>query len=154
MIIRSLREVGYDAPILGGDSYDDPAMIEALGPKLGNDVYFVTHTWMGPEAHPDMPKFIDLYTKMFGKKPDTAFVATGWDVVMMLAQAIEAAGTTEGAALAKALEDREFELLTGKLRYKNAAEGHLPDKAAVLVEVQNGKTAFLGWRRPENPPAP
>jgi len=154
MIIRSLREVGYDAPILGGDSYDDPAMIESLGPKLGNNVYFVTHTWMGPEAHPDMPRFIDLYTKMFGKKPDTAFVATGWDVVMMLAQAIEAAGTTEGAALAKALEDREFELLTGKLRYKNAAEGHLPDKAAVLVEVQNGKTAFLGWRRPENPPAP
>jgi branched-chain amino acid transport system substrate-binding protein len=104
MIIRSLREVGYDAPILGGDSYDDPAMIEALGPKLGNDVYFVTHTWMGPEAHPDMPRFIELYTKMFGEKPDTAFVATGWDVVMMLAKAIEAAGTTEGAALAKAPE--------------------------------------------------
>jgi branched-chain amino acid transport system substrate-binding protein len=129
-------------------------MIEALGPKLGNNVYFVTHTWMGPEAHPDMPRFIELYTKMFGEQPDTAFVATGWDVVMMLAKAIEAAGTTEGAALAKALEEREFELLTGKLRYKNAAEGHLPDKAAVLVEVQNGKTSFLGWRRPENPPAP
>lgn len=40
-IIRSLREVGYDAPVLGGDSYDDPAMIESLGP-LGNDIYFVT----------------------------------------------------------------------------------------------------------------
>ena len=24
---------------------------------------FVTHTWMGPEGHPDMPKFIELYKR-------------------------------------------------------------------------------------------
>lgn len=154
MIIRSLREVGYDAPVLGGDSYDDPAMIEALGERLGNDIYFVTHTWMGEEGHPDMPRFIELYTEMFDEAPDTSFVATGWDVVMMLAEAIEKAGTTEGAAVAKALEDTEFDLLTGKLSYRNAEEGHAPDKAAVLVEIQGGKTSFVGWRQPENPPAP
>ena len=48
VIIRALREVGYDAPVLGGDAYDDPAMHESLGEKFGNDVFFVTHTWMGP----------------------------------------------------------------------------------------------------------
>ena len=154
MIIRSLREVGYDAPVLGGDSYDDPAMIEALGERLGNDIYFVTHTWMGEEGHPDMPRFIELYTDMFGEEPDTSFVATGWDAVMMLAEAMEKAGTTEGGAVAKALEDNEFDLLTGKLSYRNAEEGHAPDKAAVLVEIQGGKTSFVGWRQPENPPAP
>ena len=31
VMIRALREVGYDAPVLGGDSYDDPAIHEALG---------------------------------------------------------------------------------------------------------------------------
>ncbi|MEZ5931120.1 MAG: ABC transporter substrate-binding protein [Alphaproteobacteria bacterium] len=154
VIIRSLREVGYDAPVLGGDAYDDPAMIEALGPTLGNDVYFVTHTWMGAEAHPDMEKFISLYTEMFDEAPDTAFVATGWDTVMMLAQAIEAAGSTEGDAVAKALEDGQFKLLTGDLDYRTADEGHAPDKAAVLVEIKEGKTNFLGWRTPTNPPAP
>ncbi|HUE44825.1 MAG TPA: ABC transporter substrate-binding protein [Aestuariivirgaceae bacterium] len=154
MIIRSLREVGYDAPVLGGDSYDDPAMIEALGERLGNDIYFVTHTWMGEEGHPDMPRFVELYTEMFGEEPDTSFVATGWDTVMMLAEAMEKAGTTEGGAVAKALEDNEFDLLTGKLSYRNAEEGHAPDKAAVLVEIQGGETAFIGWRQPENPPAP
>lgn len=154
MIIRSLREVGFDAPVMGGDSYDDPAMIESLGERIGNDVFFVTHTWMGPEAHPDMPKFIELYTEMFGEAPDTSFVATGWDTVMMLAQAMEAAGTTEGAALALALEEGQFKLLTGDLDYKNAAEGHEPSKAAVLVEIQGGKPSFIGWRTPENPPAP
>jgi branched-chain amino acid transport system substrate-binding protein len=154
VIIRALREVGYNAPILGGDSYDDPALHEALGEKLGNDVYFVTHTWMGPEAHEDMPKFLELYKAMYNAEPDTAFVATGWDTIMLMAEAIKIAGSTDGAAVAKALEENEFQLLTGSLSYSNAAEGHAPDKAAAMIEMQGGKPKFLGWRRPENPPAP
>lgn len=153
-IIRALREVGYDAPVMGGDAYDDPAMHEALGERLGNDVFFVTHTWMGPEAHPDMPKFIELYTEMHGGAPDTSFVSTGWDTVMMMAQAVEAAGSTDGAAVAKALEDGEFKLLTGDLDYGTAEEGHAPDKAAVLIELKGGEPTFVGWRRPESVPAP
>ncbi|WP_457941285.1 ABC transporter substrate-binding protein [Mesorhizobium sp. 10J20-29] len=153
-IIRSLREVGYDAPVLGGDAYDDPAMHEALGEKLGNDVFFVTHTFMTPEAHPDMQTFIDLYTEMHGAAPDTSFVATGWDTVMLMAQAIEAAGSTDGEAVAKALEDGTFKLLTGDLDYGTAEEGHVPNKAAVMVELKGGKPTFLGWRTPETIPAP
>ena len=64
------------------------------------------------------------------------------------------AGTTEGAAVAKTLEEGKFKLLTGDLSYRNAAEGHAPDKAAVLVELKGGKPQFIGWRTPENPPAP
>jgi branched-chain amino acid transport system substrate-binding protein len=154
VIIRALREVGYDAPVLGGDAYDDPAMHQALGETLGNDVYFVTHTAMVPEAHPDMQKFIDLYTEMHGGPPDSSFVATGWDTIMMLAQAVEAAGSTDGAAVAKALEEGEFKLLTGDLDYGTAEEGHVPNKAAVLIELKGGKPTFLGWRRPESLPAP
>jgi branched-chain amino acid transport system substrate-binding protein len=154
VIIRALREVGYDAPVLGGDAYDDPALHAALGEQMGNGVYFVTHTWMGPEAHPDMPKFIGLYKQMFGEDPDTSFVATGWDSVMMLAQAVKAAGSTDGADVAEALEEGEFKLLTGDLNYGTAAEGHAPDKAAVLVELKGGKPQFLGWRRPASVPAP
>lgn len=154
VMIRALREVGYDAPVLGGDSYDDPAIHEALGEKLGNDIYFVTHTWMGPEAHPDMPKFIQLYKEMYGEDPDTSFVATGWDTIMLMAEAVKMAGSTDGAAVAKALEEGEFKLLTGELSYKNAEEGHAPDKAAVLVELNGGKLSFLGWRRPASIPKP
>ena len=154
VMIRALREVGYDAPVLGGDSYDDPAIHEALGDKLGSEIYFVTHTWMGPEAHPDMPKFIELYEAMHGEPPDTSFVATGWDTIMLMAEAVKMAGSTDGAAVAKALEDGEFKLLTGDLAYQNAEQGHAPDKAAVLIELKGGKPAFLGWRRPETIPDP
>ncbi len=154
VIIRALREIGIDSPVVGGDSYDDPALHKNLGEKLGNDIYFITHTWMGPEAHPDMPKFLKLYKDMYGSAPDTAFVATGWDTIMLMAEAVKAAGTTDGAAVAKALETGKFKLLTGELSYKNAAQGHEPNKAAVLVELKAGKPVFLGWRLPKNPPAP
>ena len=56
--------------------------------------------------------------------------------------------------MAKALEDGEFDLLTGKLSYSSAEEGHEPNKAAVLTELKNGKPSFMGWRRPEALPKP
>jgi branched-chain amino acid transport system substrate-binding protein len=153
-IIRSIREVGIDSPVMGGDSYDDAAIFEALGERFGSDIYFVTHSWMGPEAHPDMPAFIEAYTEMFGDPPGTAFVATGYDTVMLMAKAVEIAGTTDGDAVAQALTSNEFDLLTGKLKYRSAEEGHAPDKAAVLVALDKGKPSFVGWRTPANPPAP
>jgi branched-chain amino acid transport system substrate-binding protein len=153
-IIRSIREVGIDSPVVGGDSYDDAAIFEALGERFGSDIYFVTHSWMGPEAHPDMPAFIDAYTEMFGEPPGTAFVATGYDTIMLMAKAVEIAGSTDGDAVAQALTSNEFDLLTGKLKYRSAEEGHAPDKAAVIVALDQGKPSFVGWRTPANPPAP
>jgi branched-chain amino acid transport system substrate-binding protein len=91
---------------------------------------------------------------MFGEPPGTAFVATGYDTVMLMAQAVKIAGTTEGDPVAKALTSNEFDLLTGKLRYRSAEEGHVPDKAAVLVALDKGQPRFIGWRTPANPPAP
>jgi len=154
MIIRALREVGFDMPILGGDVFDDPAIHEALGERFGNNIYFVAHTWMGPEAHPDMMKFIGLYKAMFGKEPDTSYVSTGWDTIMLLAEGIKAAGTTEGEALAKALEQGKFSLLSGELNYSSAAQGHVPNKSAALIEFNQGKLKFIGWRKPETLPNP
>jgi len=153
-IIRAIREVGITAPIIGGDSYDDPSLFETLGERFGNDIYFVSHTWMGEEAHPDMGKFNELYKEMHGAEPDTSFVATGWDTVMLMAQAVKIAGSTDGAAVAKALEENEFDLLTGKLSYSNAELGHQPDKSAAMIAISGGKPSFLGWRRAESQPAP
>lgn len=153
-IIRTIREAGMDLPIMGGDSYDDPALTAGLGAEFGNEVIFVTHSWLGEGASPDAQHFLELYRAKHNAEPDTAFVVTGWDSVMVLAQAMEAAGTTDGAAVAKAMEDMEFTLLTGHLNWSTAPEGHEPDKEAALVQIQGGENSFIGWVRPENIPAP
>ena len=152
-IIRAMRGAGITAPIFGGDSYDDPNLFEVLG-DLGTDVYFVTHSYTNAEAGPAMESFLKVYDAKYGGAPDTAFVVTGWDVVMVLAQAMEKAGSTDGAAMSKAMEELEFDLLTGKLDWSDAAGGHEPNKDTVIMEIAKGSTSFHGWFRPEYLPAP
>jgi branched-chain amino acid transport system substrate-binding protein len=154
MMIRMVRDAGIQLPVVGGDSYDDPGLFSTLGPKYGNDIFFVTHTWMGPEATQDMSHFLQVYKTKHGEAPDTAFVATGWDVIMVLAQAMEEAKTTDGAEVSKAMENLQFTLLTGKLDWSTAEKGHEPDIEAALVQIQNGKPSFIGWGKPENLPVP
>lgn len=152
-IIRAMRGAGITAPIFGGDSYDDPQLVKTLADQ-GTDVFFITHTFATPDAGPNMQAFLDLWQAKYGEPPDTAFVATGWDTVNILAQAIESAGSTDGAAIAKAMEDLKFDLLTGKLDWSDAAGGHEPNKETVVVEITQGSTKFLGWFLPEYLPKP
>lgn len=154
MMVQTVRDAGINLPIVGGDAYDDPGFFSTLGPKYGNDIFFVTHSWMGSEATQDMGRFLQLYQAKYDAAPDTSFVATGWDVVMVLAQAMEQAKTTDSAAVAKAMENIEYTLLTGKLDWSTAEKGHEPNIEAALVQIQKGKPSFIGWGKPENLPTP
>jgi len=153
-IIRTIRENGVDVPIVGGDSYDDPALFEALGTEYGNEIVYDTHTYLDASVSPGMGDFLTAYQAKYGKPVDAIWVATGYDAINLLAKAIEIAGSTDGAAVAKAMEDNEFQLLTGNLDWSPAADGHAPNKEAVLVELKDGKPIFISWMRPEKVPPP
>ena len=154
LIIRTMREAGITSPILGGDSYDDPALFQAVGPQYGNDIVFATHTWVSPDTSPQMATFLKAYQAKFGGPPEAMWAATGWDAVNILAGAMEKAGTTDGAAMAKAMEDNTWDLLTGQLKWSNAADGHETHKQAAMVKLVNGTPEFIGWLMPTSQPAP
>ena len=107
---------------------------------------------MGPEAGDDMVEFLKLHEDMYGEPPEAGFAAMGWDVVMVYAQAIEHAGTTDGAAVADAMEELEFDLLSGNMDWTNAEEGHFPLKEVALLGLKNAEPFFIGWVSVENPP--
>ncbi|MEL7668125.1 MAG: ABC transporter substrate-binding protein, partial [Actinomycetota bacterium] len=98
--------------------------------------------------------FLAAYKEKFGSEPDALWVLPGYDVVMVLAQAMEEAGTTDGAEVAKAMESMTFDCLTGELDWADAAGGHEPNKAAAVVKLDKGVPSFIGWRTPEFLPAP
>lgn len=154
LMIRSLRENGIDLPIFGGDAYDDPSLFEGLKGDYGNDIYFDTHAFLSSEAHDDYDSFAEAYEEKFGNAPNETWVMPGYDVIMVLAQAMEHAESTDGAAVAKAMEELEFDLFTGQLSWSDAASGHEPNKAAAMVELIEGEPKFLGWVRPEVIPEP
>ncbi|HLO30918.1 MAG TPA: ABC transporter substrate-binding protein [Anaerolineales bacterium] len=154
LIIRTMREAGITQPIMGGDSYDDPGLFKALGPEYGNDIIFATHTWVSPDTSPQMAEFLKAYDAKFGGPPEAMWAATGWDVVHILAGAMEKAGSTDGAAMAKVMEDNKWDLLTGTLDWEPAAKGHETHKQAAMVKLVAGKPEFIGWLLPESQPAP
>lgn len=152
-IVRQVRAAGIQSPIMGGDTYDTAEFWTALGP-YANNIYFSTHGWLGAEAGPEVVRFVELYQAEYGTPPDNAFILLGWDAVYVLAQAIEQAGTTDSAAVARAMENIDYKLLTGNLRWSSAADGHFPNKAAAIVKLDQGKTSFAGWILPESVPEP
>ena len=148
-IIRDIRSAGVTAPLMGGDSMDTADFYKALGPDLGNNIFISTHSYIGSEAGPAMDQFIKDFTAEYGHAPEVAFNAMGWDTIQVIAQSIEKAGTTDGAALAKALEGTTFRLLSGDLTWTDAADGHFPDKEAFIVEVKSGKPTFVQRLKPD-----
>lgn len=154
MIIKTIRSANIDMPIGGGDSYDDSGLFDALGKKFGNSIFFVTHSWMAPGVRPGMTSFLEKYKAKYGEAPDTSFVATGWDTIMVMAEAVKYAGSTNGDAVAKALESHTYHLLTGDLTWSPACSGHEPSIQAPIVKLESGKPQFVGWVNPKNVPKP
>ncbi len=153
LIIRDIRAAGINTPIYGGDSYDDVELGKVLGAEFGNGVVYATHSYLSEEANPLMPAFLAQYKKAHGgDSPDTAFVANGYDTITVLAKAMEAAGSTDGAAVAAQMTTMKFDLLTGHLSW-SAANGNEPQKEAAIVTLEKGVPAFLGWISPQWVPA-
>ncbi len=150
--LRQIRAAGIKTPLVGGDCMDDAELWAALGPELGNNLFFATHSWLGPESGEDMVEFLRLFEEKYGRPPAAGFTVMGWDVMMVYAQAIEAVGTTDGAAVAKAMEDMTFDLLSGTMDWTSADEGHFPLKEVALVGLENAEPFFIGWVSVKNPP--
>lgn len=152
--IREIRAAGIDTMILGGDGYDGPELSESLGAEFGNNIYYVTHAFLSEDASPNVPTFIETFTEYKGAAPLSILEALGYDTASALIQAIEAAGTTDGAEVAKQMETLEFDLLSGKLRWASAADGHEPQKETAIVYLDQGQPVFDKWFKPEWTPAP
>lgn len=149
MMVRELRAAGLDMPLLGGDAMDTADFYPAVGPELGNNIFISTHGFLGPEAGEATAEYLRLYEEKYGGPPETVFAIMGWDVIYVLADAIERAGTTDGPALAKALEEGTYEMLSGNLDWADAAGGHAPSKEAFILEVKDGQPTFVQRLKPD-----
>ena len=66
--------------------------------------------------------------------------ALGYDAYMTAIQAIEAAGSTEGAAVRDALKDVSFTGVTGPIAFDE--NGDVSKDSAVLKVVKDGKLTY------------
>mgnify|MGYP006287130765 CR=1 FL=1 len=145
--VKQIRESGIDIPIISADGFDTELVAEVPGPKLADDVYFSTHAYRESDR-PEVEEFIEAYNEEYGRDPENAFAALGFDAVGLIADAIERAGTTESEALKEALaETMNYQAVTGKVAYTRPTR--VPVKPISIIGVFNGEYELLETWRPE-----
>lgn len=139
LIVKQAREdAGLTIPMMGGDGWDSPTMVELAGAENLNNTFFTNHYSAG-DPDPKIQEFIKAFQAEYSKVPD-GFAALGYDAVMLLADAIKRAGSADPVAIKDALEQsKDVQLVTGTISIN---EQHNPVKAAVVIEYKDGQQVF------------
>lgn len=139
-ITKQIREMGIDTPIVSGDGYDTPLLIEVAG-ELANEVYFTTHVSFGSDD-PIVQHFIESYKKEYNREPENAFAALGYDSVYLFADAIKRANSLDGNAIRISLgETKNLPGVTGELSFLEGSR--VPTKAVTILKVIKGNTSYV-----------
>lgn len=135
--IKQAREMGITQPILGGDAYDSPRLLELAGASALNNVYF-TSGYSPLNENPQAQQFINDYREKYGKDPDS-FSALGYDAARFAADAIRRAGSGNPQAIRDAMATTEnFEGVAGNF---SIGPDHNPIKPIYVIDLENGVPA-------------
>lgn len=134
LIIKQARDLGITQPVLGGDGFDSPVLLERAGAEALNDVFFTNH-YSSLDQDPKVQDFISNFKEKYGEDPN-AFNALGYDTAYFVADAIGRATELTGEAVKQAMEDTtDFAAVTGSF---SIDENHEPIKPALVIELKDG----------------
>ena len=137
LIIKQARALEINVPVLGGDGFDSPKLVELAGKEALNKVYFSNH-YSSLYENQKVTDFIESFKAKYNKEPD-AFAALGYDLGYFIADAIKRAGTADPVKIKDALEaTKNFEGVTGTVTID---ENHNAIKSAIIVELKDGEQA-------------
>ena len=138
-LTRQARAAGLTQPILSGDGFDTPLLGRVAG-TLADNVYYSTHVALDSTAR-RIRRFVTAYRERYGRRPENAFAALGYDTMRLIADAIRRAGSPEPAAIRRALAaTRGFAMVTGTISY--APGRRTPKKPVTIMRVRDGRPAF------------
>ncbi|MDI9421308.1 MAG: ABC transporter substrate-binding protein [Bacillota bacterium] len=137
-IIMQARQLGIEVPLLGIDGWDSPELaLLAGGYEEGG--YFVNH-YSTDDQTASTQAFIAAYEAQFGIKPD-ALAALGYDGILIVKAALEAADSTDPEAIRDALGTvTDIQGATGTI---NMDPEGTPVKSVVIIQIQNGQNVLV-----------
>jgi branched-chain amino acid transport system substrate-binding protein len=151
LLARQARTLGLNVPLVGGDGWDSPRLIQIGGAALSGG-FFTTH-FSAEDPDPQVQRFVADYRRLFGSAPDS-FSATAYDAARIMLAAIERAPALERAAVRDSLAaTQSFPGVTGAVTF-NPERNAL--KPIVVVRIgDNGRQTVEAHVTPEDvaPPA-
>ena len=139
--IQVARELNFQGDMMINEVVLSMAEVEALG-EDAEGVYSSTG-WILDPAIPATKDFRDRYFAEYGSEPDW-FSEIGWTGGMLLIKAIDAAGTTESAAVRDKLLTVDLDTPRGdKIRFTDKGQRIVPKWA--IIQVQDGQIVATEW---------
>lgn len=137
------RDLGIMVPLVGGDGWDSPTVIQIGGRAIENS-YFSDHYFVG-DTRPVVQKFVNEYEKRHGKKPE-ATAALGYDAVHIFAQAARRAGSTDRKKIRDEIANtKDYQGVSGTI---TMGADRNPIKPVAMIKIENGQMNFAGWVNP------
>jgi branched-chain amino acid transport system substrate-binding protein len=138
-LVLQARQLGLMMPILGGNGFNSPKLIEISG-KAAEGV-MVGSPWFVEKPQPDNVAFVAAYRQKYHQDPDQ-FAAQAYDTLFILAEALDRAGGTEPARLQAALLASDHNGILGPFRFTPHRDPATVGGVVLLV-VKDGKFQIL-----------
>lgn len=139
LIIQQAAELGMDdLPIIGGNGFNSPAIIEQAGEDAEGVV--VGAAWNSASDAPKTGEFISAYEEATGEQPDQ-FAAQAYAGMNLVALAVESACSAERDAIRDGFDAIEgVDTVLGEFSFTDDRDA---DHAAVVQIVEDGRFAIL-----------
>ncbi|HSY51751.1 MAG TPA: ABC transporter substrate-binding protein [Thermoanaerobaculia bacterium] len=137
------RDLGITVPMVGGDGWDSPTVIQ-IGGKSVDGCYFSDHYFVG-EPRPAVKRFVAEIRRRSGKDPD-ANSALGYDALYTLTNAIKRAGSLDRKAIRDQIAaTKNYQGVSGVITMGPDRD---PIKPVAMIKIDGGTTHFAGWIQP------
>lgn len=133
-IAQQARKAGITVPLLGGDGWDSPSLIE-IGKEAMNNCYFSNH-YSNQDPDPKIQSFVKAFQEKYKIDPDTT-AGLAYDSAQILFQGIKSANSTNGAAIRdEILKTKDYAGITGVISFITTRDAV---KSAVIIGIEQGK---------------
>jgi len=135
-LVSQLRAAGVTVPVIGQEGYDSQKFIEIAG-KASEGVIITTSLDRDSDVA-ETKSFIKKFEKKAGFKADMV-AASAHTAIMVAADALKRAGSTNPKALRKAIAETNLKVSTGTIVFNKLGE--------VMKAVQNQVVKNGNWHR-------
>lgn len=146
LTLQQAQEVGLDIPIIGGLDFAPPFTTLLPDPELADGIYVANNY---SESESQLKDVREAYVEKFGEEPiNKAFL--GYDKILIIADAIRRAGSSDPQAVSAAIENtEELRATTGVITISE--ETHRPvGLSMVMYQIRDGEYVEIGRHVPES----
>ncbi len=137
MLMRQYKEMGLKTKVFGVGSLATDTFAKLAGPA--SEGIYVMAPYVPSAPGKKNEEFINKYRARAKEDPDKYSLA-GYDVVYIIAQAIERGKSTEPAKIREALEKTNYEGIVSRYDFDQVHQTHTD---LFLVQMKSGKPVFI-----------